>query len=56
MGDIQIGDEVVNPEGGTAHVVGIFPQGKKDIYRLTFNDGSQTECCDEHLWLVNTSL
>jgi hypothetical protein len=56
MGDIQIGDEVVNPEGGTAHVVGIFPQGKKDIYRLTFNDGSQTECCDEHLWLVNTPL
>jgi hypothetical protein len=56
MGDIQIGDEVSDPEGGTAFVVGVFPQGEKDIYRLTFSDGSRTECCDEHLWLVNTPL
>ena len=56
MGDIRIGDEVINPEGGTAHVVGVYPQGKKKIYRVTFSDGAQTECCDEHLWQVNTPL
>src|SRR5690606_22833714 len=56
MGDIQEGDEVINPEGGTAFVVGVYPQGRKDIYRVTFSDGSQTECCDEHLWQVITPL
>src|SRR5207245_2563914 len=24
------------------------------IYRVTFSDGSATECCDEHLWHVQT--
>lgn len=56
MGNIQEGDEVVNPDGGTAFVVGVYPQGRKDIYRVTFSDGSQTECCDEHLWQVITPL
>jgi hypothetical protein len=54
MGDIQVGNEVINPEGGTAHVVGVYPQGHKRIYRVTFSDGAQTECCDEHLWRVLT--
>ncbi|GIK53463.1 MAG: hypothetical protein BroJett014_24360 [Planctomycetota bacterium] len=56
MGDIQVGDEVVNPEGGTSRVVGVYPQGKRPLFRVTFSDGSQTECCDEHLWQVNTPL
>ena len=54
ISDVQVGDVVVNPEGGTACVIGVFPQGKKDIYRVTFSDGAQTECCDEHLWQVYT--
>ena len=54
MGDMAIGDTVVNPEGGTARVIGVYPQGKKAIYRVTFRDGAQTECCAEHLWQVLT--
>ena len=54
MGKIAVGDEVINSQGGTSHVIGVFPQGEKDIYRVTFSDGSSTECCDEHLWAVNT--
>ncbi|MFL5735502.1 MAG: SNF2-related protein [Chloroflexia bacterium] len=56
MGDVQVGDEVINSQGGTSHVIGVYPQGIKDIYRVEFTDGSCTECCDEHLWLVNTAL
>jgi hypothetical protein len=56
MGDIQIGDEVINSNGNVSHVIGVFPQGMKDVYRVEFTDGSATECCDEHLWLVNTAL
>ncbi|MEZ5157498.1 MAG: helicase-related protein [Candidatus Nanopelagicales bacterium] len=55
MGNMQIGDTVVTPCGSTAPVVGIYPQGDRDIYRLTFSDGTSVEADDEHLWVVNTS-
>lgn len=54
MGDLKIGDIVSTPDGKNANVIGLFPQGKKDIYSVTFSDGSKTECCKEHLWAVRT--
>jgi len=56
MGELKIGDLVSTPDGKTAPVTGIFPQGKKEIFRVTFTDGSQTECCDDHLWYTQTKL
>lgn len=52
MGDLQRGDTVCTPAGNTATVKQVFPQGQKDIYTITFHDGSSTRCCDEHLWNV----
>src|SRR4029079_524071 len=52
MGAIDVGDEVIDPEGGTARVTGVFPQGERDIYQVTFSDGSTTECDLDHLWQV----
>lgn len=52
MGDLSVGDRVMAPDGTTTTVVGIYPQGTKAIYRVTFEDGRSTECCDEHLWQV----
>lgn len=52
MGDIQVGDEVINPFGGTAKVIGVFPQGLSKIYRVTMNDGAFTDVTAEHLWPV----
>lgn len=54
MGDMQPGDEVVNPSGGTASVTGVYPQGESEIYKVTFSDGAETECCAEHLWHTQT--
>jgi len=56
MGALRVGDSVIDPDGGTATIEGVFPQGVKPVYRVTFCDGSSTECCDDHLWLVNTPL
>lgn len=50
MGEITIGTVVSTPNGSTAKVTNIYPQGKKDIYTVKFSDGSQTRCCLEHLW------
>lgn len=53
MGEIKINDTVCTPNGTTAKVIGVYPQGVKDIYRITFHDGSSVECCKEHLWEVS---
>jgi hypothetical protein len=50
MGDICVGDVVCTPDGGTATVVQLHPQGKQDIYTVTFQDGSTAECTEDHLW------
>jgi hypothetical protein len=50
MGDICVGDVVCTPDGKTASVTQIHPQGKQDLYRVVFQDGAVTECTLDHLW------
>jgi hypothetical protein len=52
MGELQIGDEVFSEKGTTTKVINIFEQGEKDVYKITFTDGSSTECELNHLWKV----
>jgi phosphate starvation-inducible protein PhoH and related proteins len=54
MGEIEVGDFVVGSDGKPTEVLGVFPQGKKEIYRLTMTDGSSAAACAEHLWQVRT--
>ena len=54
MGDLAVGDMVIGRDGLPTRIVGVFPQGEKEIYRVTLSDGAATECCDEHLWLTQT--
>src|SRR5690606_20429135 len=56
MGEISPGDYVIGGDGKPTKVLGVFPQGKKPVYRVTFSDGTSTECCDEHLWYTQTQL
>ena len=55
MGDIKVGDTVATPNGKTATVVKVFPQGVQDIYEVTFRDGRQTYVGKDHLWKVTMS-
>ena len=55
MGDIRVGDSIYTADGSTTKVLGVFPQGQKPIYRVTFSDDTSTECCGEHLWLTQTN-
>lgn len=54
MGNIKVGDMVVGSDGKPTMVTGVFPQGVKDVYRVTMTDNSTTECCDDHLWQLET--
>lgn len=54
MGDLKIGDHVFGKDGQPTKVIGVFDQGEKDIYKVTFADGRVSYCCKEHLWTVKT--
>lgn len=54
MGDMQIGDEVIGRDGLPHKVSGVFPQGMRPIYKVTFSNGTSCECDIEHLWSVNS--
>jgi replicative DNA helicase len=54
MGELEVGDAVASVDGRPSIVTGVFPQGVKQVYRITFSDGRSAECCAEHLWRVNS--
>lgn len=56
IGDLVVGDLVLTPDGGIAPVTGVFPQGVRPVYRLTFSDGFSVLADDNHLWQVGWSF
>jgi conjugal transfer pilus assembly protein TraD len=53
MGELRVGDLVSTPDGGSARISGVFPQGTVAIYRVRFVDGRVVEACGDHLWEVH---
>ena len=54
MGNIIVGDKVFGSDGKSYNVIGVFPQGKKETYKVLFNDGYSILTDDEHLWSVSS--
>ena len=54
IGDLKIGDEVIGSDGKKCSVKGVYPQGVKDLYRVTFNDNVSVLVCKEHLFSVKS--
>lgn len=52
IGSLRVGDEVIGRDGKPTRVTGVFPQGLRNVYRLTFSDGCSVECDENHLWSV----
>lgn len=48
--DIKVGDYLFDAEGKPTKVLGVYPQGKLDVYQVTFNDGRTVKCSKDHLW------
>jgi phosphate starvation-inducible PhoH-like protein len=55
MGDVQLGDKIIGSDGRPHNVIGVYPQGELDVYRVTFSDGSSVECSEDHLWQVRST-
>jgi len=52
MGELQVGDKVIDDAGKSAEVLEIHEQGKIDSYDVYFSDGTKTNCSLDHLWTV----
>lgn len=52
MRDMKVGSIITAWDGTPTKVIGVFPQGKEKIYKITFSDGRTTECSGNHLWKV----
>ncbi|HEV8165203.1 MAG TPA: PhoH family protein, partial [Actinomycetota bacterium] len=54
IGSLRVGDLVTGSNGLPTPVLGVYPQGRKEIFRVRTQDGASTLCCGEHLWAVAT--
>jgi phosphate starvation-inducible PhoH-like protein len=55
IGELTVGDLVIASDGSPTPVIGVYPQGSKEIFRVRTQDGASTLCCGEHLWAVSTA-
>ena len=50
IGQMKVGDTLYGEDGRLHKILGVFPQGIKDVYEITFSDSSKARSCGEHLW------
>jgi len=50
--DVRVGELVTGRDGSPTRVVGVFPQGRRDLLRVTFADGCWVDVDQDHLWAV----
>jgi len=54
IGAIRVGDDVIGVDGKPHVVIGVFPQGKREVFRVVTSDKRATETCADHLWFTRT--
>lgn len=52
FGHIKPGDEVFGADGSPTRVTHVHDRGVLPVYEITFDDGSSTYACGDHLWNV----
>lgn len=49
---VRVGDYLFDRQGRPTKVLGVFPQGRREVYRVMFADGRHVDVSDNHLWGV----
>ena len=53
--DLEVGDRVFDENGKPTDVIGVYDQGERNVYKVTFSDGRSSVCDLNHLWQVNVN-
>lgn len=51
IGSLTIGDAIASTDGAPSTVTGIYPQGRKQVFKITLADGRTVRATADHLWL-----
>lgn len=54
IGELEAGEFIIGQNGKPTKVEAVYDRGERPIYRVFFSDESFTDCCDEHLWAVQS--
>lgn len=52
IGDIQLGDKIFGEDGNLTNVIGVYPQGKRQLYKISFEDKTSILADIDHIWAV----
>ena len=55
MGEIVVGDFVMGRDGKPTKVLGVFPKGKKEVFKIRTTTGKSTLACGDHLWATQNA-
>lgn len=55
IGDIKVGDYVYDRKGRPTKVLGVFPQGPREVFEIKFTDGRTISADGEHLFSYYTA-
>ena len=55
MKHLKINDYVIGSDGKKTKILGVYPQGIRPTYKITFIDKTEVICDEEHLWTVKSS-
>lgn len=55
MGDIKVGDYVYDRKGRPTKVLGVFPQGPREVFEIKFTDGRKILADGKHLFSYYTA-
>lgn len=50
MGDLKVGDLVMNPDGHSCKIIEINEQGEQEVFEVELQDGRKVRCGENHLW------
>jgi hypothetical protein len=56
IGSLTTEDQAVGSDGRLHNILGVYPQGRRSLYRVTFADGAEIVCDGDHLWNVKKVL
>jgi len=51
--ELRVGDFVSTPNGTSSKIIGIYPQGEKTLWKLSFEDGRSIKVSEDHLWEIH---
>lgn len=53
VGEVKVGDYLFDRNGNPTRVLGVYPQGEREVYEITFGDKRKAKCSIDHIWTIH---